>query len=201
MRFAIDPSQKRRAAARWLLFIFSVEVSGGRSLGRGRGWSGRGGRWGERPPARSPAAGVVEGGGGALGFRVTWVRGAPWPPALEEEGPRAAAARRWRRIDRRRARRRGSAAGRAGPDNRWAGPAAGARRRRRRAAASSVREGGGGGRRRRRRGRRRSLGGGGRRGSGGRSVAATARRELARARNRRPRREHKLPSWRGHVDH
>jgi len=71
MRFAIDPSQKRRAAARWLLFIFSVEVSGGRSLGRGRGWSGRGGRWGERPPARSPATGVVEGGGGALGFRVT----------------------------------------------------------------------------------------------------------------------------------
>jgi len=59
------------------LFIFSVEVSSGRSLGRGRGCSGRGGRWGERPPARSPAAGVVEGGGGALGFRVTWVRGAP----------------------------------------------------------------------------------------------------------------------------
>jgi len=30
----------------------------------GRGWEARGGWWGERPPARSPTAGVVEGGGG-----------------------------------------------------------------------------------------------------------------------------------------
>ena len=40
------------------MFIFSVEVSGGRSLERGRGWSGKGGRWGERPP------GEVAGGRG-----------------------------------------------------------------------------------------------------------------------------------------
>jgi len=111
MRFPGEPSQKR---APRLLFIFSVEVSGGRSLGRGWGWSGRGGRWGERLPARSPAAGVVEGDGGALGFRVTWVRGAPWPPAIEEEGAGVVKDGLRRRFSRRRARRRGSAAGRAG---------------------------------------------------------------------------------------
>ena len=50
------------------LFIFYLEQGRGRGSQRARGGGrgpGRGGRWGERPPARSPAAGVVEGGGGA----------------------------------------------------------------------------------------------------------------------------------------
>ena len=66
------------------------------------------------------AAGEVaggRGGGGAAEFRVSGYlgsRGAPWSPAIEEEGPRAAEDGRRRRFGRRRARRRGSAAGRAG---------------------------------------------------------------------------------------
>ena len=42
------------------LFIFLVETTA----------PVRGAMWGKRPPARSPAAGVVEGSGGPLGFRV-----------------------------------------------------------------------------------------------------------------------------------
>ena len=59
-----------RAIAETPLFIFFLEQgrrSGSRRAregGRGRGWPARGGWWGERPPARSPAAGVVEDGGG-----------------------------------------------------------------------------------------------------------------------------------------
>ena len=96
----------------------------------------------------------VEGGGGALGFRVTWVRGAPWPPAIEEEGPRAAATVRPAEGEAARERRRLAGVG---------PPVGGGRRRGREeaggaVATSLVRVGGGGGRRRRRRGRRRSLG-------------------------------------------
>ena len=43
------------------------------SKGGGERGAGMGGRWAERPPARSPAAaGVVAGAGGVLGF---WVAG------------------------------------------------------------------------------------------------------------------------------
>ena len=111
MRFAIDPSQKRRAAARWLLFIFSVEVSGGRSLGRGRGGRGgvvgggsgrrrgrrRPGWWREAAELRVPgylgsgssmAAGVRRGGApGGGGRAAATVRPAEGEAAPERRRP------------------------------------------------------------------------------------------------------------------
>ena len=55
------------------LFFFYLATGEGalpqRARGEGEG-AGMGGRWAERPPARSPAAAVVVGGDGALGFRV-----------------------------------------------------------------------------------------------------------------------------------
>jgi len=71
-----------------------------------------GGRSGRRRGRRRPGWWRA-----AAEFRVSGYlgsRGAPWSPAIEEEGPRAAEDGRRRRFGRRRARRRGSAAGRAG---------------------------------------------------------------------------------------
>ena len=55
--------------------------SSGGELGEEEGWPGRGGRWAERPPARSPAAGVVGGRRRPLGSGLP---GLQWPPDLEE---------------------------------------------------------------------------------------------------------------------
>ena len=58
--------RRREWRARRVLYIFFLSISqgDGRGVGGG-GWPGSGGgTWGERPPARSPAAGVVAGGGG-----------------------------------------------------------------------------------------------------------------------------------------
>ena len=69
--------------------------SSGGELGEEEGWPGRGGRWAERPPARSPAAGVVGGRRRPLGSGLP---GLQWPPDLEEGaggggGPAAEAVR------------------------------------------------------------------------------------------------------------
>ena len=138
-----------------LLFIFLAETSAPVT----------GGRWGERPPARSPAAGVVEGSGGPYGPGLLEVAAA----ATEESkaiGPRRECGGgregidRWWAVVRGRAARR-SATGRGGGRRRpgqvpGGGVAPGRAGMRPRLAATAVEGGGGGGRRSR--GRRSTAG-------------------------------------------
>ena len=129
----------------------------------------RGGWWGERPPARSPVAGVVEGGGG-LKIWGCWVAAAawkaPWPPDLEKEVEGGGIDRRWAVVCGRAARRRSV------PPAGVVGAGGRARSRAGERGSELISVGGGGGQRRRRRQRRRSR--------GRRGKAGARRRELLR---------------------
>ena len=69
-----------------------LRVAGGLRA-RGEAWiGGESGRWAEQRPTRSPAAGVVEGGGRALGFGLPGDEGSSMASGYRRGGGRG-----WRR--------------------------------------------------------------------------------------------------------